>query len=190
MLVDYDSGAVIVPTFAKQPKSHFPAPARYSSDRIDLDELCDAVTERLYRCDIAHVWLGNCKVFADVVLPKLGDPDYPYGFEHGLTVHPSDMPGNGRQQYIRYMVKTWIAHDIDGMITNLADDLLFDLHRYGKYDMAGHIEDDCMNMVGIHVILPTRVVNAAEMPAKHKLKWAKSTMAKFIGYSKPAGSTA
>ena len=30
MLVDYDSGAVIVPTFAKQPKSHFPAPARYS----------------------------------------------------------------------------------------------------------------------------------------------------------------
>ena len=182
MLVDYDSGAVIVPTFAKQPKSHLPAPARYSSNRIDLDELCDAVTERLYRCDIAHAWLGNCKVFADVVLPKLGDPDYPYGFEHGLTFHPSDMPGNGRQQYIRYLTKTWIAHDIDGMITNLADDLLFDLHRYGKCDMAGHIEDDCMNMVGIHVILPTRVIDAAEMPAKHKLKWAKNTIAKFIGY--------
>ena len=136
-----------------------------------------------------HVWLGNCKVFADVVLPKLGDPDYPYGFEHGITIHPADMPINGRQQFIRYMVKTGIAHDIDCMITNMADDLLFDLHRYGKCDLSESIKGDWMRRAGKHAIMPARVVSAAEMPAKRRLKWAKDTIAKFIGYSKLATGT-
>ncbi len=180
MLVDFENDSDVEPKFAQQPKSPLPAPSRYTSNKINLDELCDVVTERLYRCDIAHVWLGDCKVFVDVAVPKFSDPDYPYGSNNCLTFHPGFIPGNGRQQYIRYLLKTWILHDLDGIITNLADDLLFDPHRYGKCDLSERISHDWRLRLGRNVNTFCRTVKAEEMPARCQLKWAKTIIEKHI----------
>ena len=181
MLVDYENPHEAEPKFALQRKSKLPPPYRYSSGELDLDDLCNEVVMRLYRCDIAHIWLGGCKVFVDVVPPKPGDPEYPYGYENSLTIHPSGMPGNGRQQHIRYLVKMWILHDIDEIVTYMADDMLFDLYRYGKCDLSDNVEPFWMQKAGTRNALAGTVVKASEMPVCNQLDWARGVIRKLVG---------
>ena len=179
MLVDYKNDIAIENNYGRRPKSTLPLQPIYVADSIDLDELIDAVVERLYRADIVHVWLHNCKVYADVNTPKISDGHHPRGVNHSLTIHPSDMGGNGRQWRVRYLIETHIMHDFDNMLTNCADDLLFDLYRYGKCDME-QINIDWLDRFGRQYNAPTRTVLLKEMPKKGRLKWAKSKISELM----------
>ena len=139
---------------------------------INIDVLLDEVMLRLYRCDKVHVWLGTPGVHVDVVMPKVGLPNYPYGLHHSLSIAPGDLPMSGRTPYIRYMLEKWIVHDVELWVTDLADNLLFDLYRYGKVDTE-KMARDWSDFIGMNA-WPSKFkhIKASEMPKHGRVQWA------------------
>lgn len=178
MLVDYENDKYEQDSYAHQTKSRLGVPPIYKSDKFDLEEIIEAVTLRLYRCDIAHAWNANGKVYVDAKMPQIGI-NHPLGMHGGITIEPGMMVGNGRQDYIKYLVKMHIIYDHDTILANFADDLLFDLYRYGKCDMED-IERAWLDRYGREFMTYARVVKASEMPDNGRLKWAKSIIVDLL----------
>ena len=175
MLIDYNIDQWIGIHFAKQPESTLKKPEIFVSNKLDFDEIVEEVMLRLYRCDIVHVWFSGCNIHVDTKVPELDDKKHPHGFHGSLTIDPSYIPGSGRTHYIKYLIQTRIFNDFDNRVTDFADDLLFDLYRYGECDMKD-IERGWENNFGRYYYKKIRVIKASEMPKKNKIKWAKSLL--------------
>ena len=183
MLVDYENDKhaqqpYAQQPYAQQPKSPLGILPIYENNKLDLEEIVEAITLRLYRHDIAYAWTSNCKVYVDIKIPQIGSK-HPLGMHGGITIDPGTMVGNGRQAHIKYLVKAHIMHDNDTVLANFADDMLFDLYRYGKFNMD-KIERDWLNRYGREFFTHARVVKASEMPDKHRLEWAKSLITDLL----------
>lgn len=184
MLIDYEHDKYIIGDYGKQPASTLKNPPIFESNDLDFDKIVDEVMLRLYRCDIAHVWLSGCKVYVDIKIPTIDGGKHPSS-DDALTIHPGIMVGNGRLYFIKYLIETHIMNNFDNIITNFADDLLFDLYRYGKCDMR-RIERDWMDNYGRQYFTDIRVVNISEMPENNRVDWAKSMIKKLLMPSKTA----
>ena len=175
MLIDYDKDIAIQDEFAKQPESKLTTPKIFSSNKLDFDEIVDEVMLRLYRCDIVHVWFSGCNIHVDTKVPELDDKKHPHGFHGSLTIDPSYIPGSGRTHYIKYLIQTRIFNDFDNRVTDFADDLLFDLYRYGKFDTKT-IENDWWNYFGRQHVIKHTIIKISNMPKSNKIEWAKKTI--------------